>query len=53
MEDGVKHMNRIYDVRGFHIEYILVDIQFKAIKDLGHLSVNGNVVVKGEHVPVL
>ena len=33
------------------MEYILVDIQFKAIKDRGHLSANVNVVAKGKHVP--
>ena len=32
------------------LSVVLVDIQFKAIKDRGHLSATINVVVKGEHV---
>ena len=51
MEDEIKRVIRIYAVRDFHLEYILVDIQFKAIKDRGNLSANVNIVAKGEHVP--
>ena len=51
IEDEIKRVIRMYAVRGFHVEYILVDIQFKAIKDRGHLSATVNVVAKGEHVP--
>ena len=35
MEDKIKRSNRMYAVRGFHMEYVLVDTQFKAIKDCG------------------
>ena len=51
MEDEIKCVNRMYEVRGFHVKYILVDIQFKAIKDRGQLTACVNVVAKGEHVP--
>ena len=50
MEDEIKHVIHMYAVRGFHVEYILVDIKFKVIKDRGHLSATVNVVAKGEHV---
>ena len=51
MEEEIKRVIRMYAVRGFHVEYVLVDIQFKAIKDRGQLSATVNVVAKGEHVP--
>jgi hypothetical protein len=53
MEDEIKRIIRLYAVRGFHIKYILVDIQFKAIKDRGNLEAIVNVVGKGEHAPVI
>ena len=39
----------MYAFRGLHMEYILVDIHFKAMKHNGHLSANVNVVTKGKH----
>jgi hypothetical protein len=42
---------KLYAVRGFHVKFILVDIQFKPIKDRAILPVHVNVVGKGEHVP--
>ena len=53
LEDEIKRIIRLYAVRGFHIKYILVDIQFKAIKDRGLLDAIVNVVGKGEHAPMI
>jgi hypothetical protein len=53
LEDDIKKIIRLYSVRGFHIKYILVDIQFKAIKDRGLLDAIVNVVGKGEHAPMI
>jgi acetolactate synthase regulatory subunit len=53
LEDEIKRIVRMYSVRGFNIKYILVDIQFKAIKDRGHLDAIVNVVGKGEHAPAI
>ena len=50
IEDEIKRVNCMYDVRGFHVKYVLVDVQFKTIKDRGQFSVIVNVVAKGEHV---
>jgi hypothetical protein len=35
------------------MKYILVDIQFKAIKDRGLLGPVINIVAKGEHAPMI
>jgi hypothetical protein len=53
LEDEIKHIIRMYSVRGFNIKYVLVDIQFKAIKDRGHLDKIVNVVGRGEHAPTI
>jgi hypothetical protein len=53
LEDEIKRIIRLYAVRGFHVKYILVDIQFKAIKDRGLLDAIVNVVGKGEHAPMI
>ena len=53
MEDEIKKIIQLYAVRGFHIKYIYVDIQFKAIKDRGLLEAIVNVVGKGEHAPMI
>ena len=53
LEEEIKRIIRMYSVRGFNIKYILVDIQFKAIKDRGNLNAIVNVVGKGEHAPAI
>ena len=42
---------RGYSTRGFHVKTILVDLQFKAIKDRNNLSVITNVCSRDEHIP--
>jgi hypothetical protein len=51
MEQEIERIIKLYAVRGFHVKFILVDIQFKSIKDRGIVSAVVNVVGKGEHVP--
>jgi hypothetical protein len=53
MESEISKIIRMYSVRGFHVKYILVGIQFKAIKDRGVINAIVNVVAKGEHAPVI
>ena len=52
METGIKAMMNTYSSRGFCIEFLHVDIQFKAIRDRGNLiGVRVNVASRGEHIP--
>jgi hypothetical protein len=53
LEEEIKRIIRMYTVRGFYVKHILVDIQFKAIRDRGLLDANVNVVAKGEHAPMI
>ncbi|OEU08874.1 hypothetical protein FRACYDRAFT_249219 [Fragilariopsis cylindrus CCMP1102] len=53
LELEIQRIIKLYAVRGFHVKFILVDIQFKAIKDRGQLTATVNVVGKGEHVPAI
>jgi hypothetical protein len=53
LEEEIKRIIQLYAVRGFNIKYIMVDIQFKAIKDRGLLDAIVNVVGKGEHAPAI
>ncbi|OEU10337.1 hypothetical protein FRACYDRAFT_247347 [Fragilariopsis cylindrus CCMP1102] len=53
LELEIERIIKLYAVRGFHVKFILVDIQFKAIKDRGKLTATVNVVGKGEHVPAI
>ena len=53
LEDEIKRIIRLYSVRGFNVKHILVDIQFKAIKDRGLIDAIVNVVAKGEHAPAI
>ncbi|OEU17119.1 hypothetical protein FRACYDRAFT_237529 [Fragilariopsis cylindrus CCMP1102] len=53
LEHEINKIIRLYSVRGFHVKYILVDIQFKPIKDRGLLDAIVNVVGKGEHAPMI
>lgn len=53
LELEIERIIKLYAVRGFHVKFILVDIQFKSIKDRGKLTAIVNVVGKGEHVPAV
>jgi hypothetical protein len=53
LEQEIERIIKLYAVRGFHVKFIMVDIQFKAIKDRGIVSAIVNVVGKGEHVPAV
>jgi hypothetical protein len=53
LEQEISRIIKLYAVRGFHVKFILVDIQLKSIKDRGLLAVIVNVVGKGEHVPAI
>jgi hypothetical protein len=53
LEQEIGRIIKMYAVRGFHVKFILVDIQFKVIKDIGILTVIVNVVGRGEHVPAI
>jgi hypothetical protein len=53
LEEEIKRIIRLYSVRGFHVKHVLVDIQFKSIKDRGKLEAVVNVVGKGEHAPMI
>jgi hypothetical protein len=52
-EQEIERVIKLYTIGGFHVKFILVDIQFKAIKDRGIIPTIVNVVGKGEHVPVV
>jgi hypothetical protein len=53
LEQEIERIIKLYAVRGFHVKFILVDIQFKSIKDRGNITAIVNVVGKGEHVPAI
>jgi hypothetical protein len=53
LEEEINRIIRAYSVRGFNVKYVLVDIQFKAIKDRALLDAIVNIVAKGEHAPVI
>jgi hypothetical protein len=53
LEQEIERIIKLYAVRGFHVKFILFDIQFKSIKDRNMLSVTVNVVGRGEHVPAI
>jgi acetolactate synthase regulatory subunit len=53
MENEIKRIIRLYTVRGFNIKYILVDIQFKAIKDRGNLEAIVNVAAMERLIRVI
>ena len=50
LEEGLRNIIRCYNVRGFSISIIFVDIQFKFLKDRNVLGVTINVVSRGEQV---
>ena len=51
LEREIESVMRGYSTRGFHVKTILVDLQFKAIKDRNNLSVLTNVCSRDEHIP--
>ena len=51
METALKRLLRCYNVWGFRVAFIHVDIQFKSISDRNELGPTVNVVSRGEHVP--
>ena len=51
IEDELKNVVCSYAVRGFRITLIIVDIQFKILKDRNAVGVTFNVVSRGEYVP--
>ena len=51
MENVIVQLLQSYNVRGFRVVAIHVDIQFKAISDRNKLGPSVNVVSRGEHVP--
>jgi hypothetical protein len=51
MEDAIKCIIKAYKVRGFTVKFLMVDIQFRGIKDRNNLTgVLVNVVSRDEHV---
>ena len=50
LESKVKKIIKIYGLRGFDLKYVLVDIQFKSLKNYRLLPVVVNLVTKGEHL---
>ena len=50
LERGLKNVVRAYSIRDFHVILILVDIQFKVLKDRNKVGMPINTVSKGEHV---
>ena len=50
LEEGSKNAIQWYVLRGFKVVAVLVDIQFKCLKDRNKLRTPVNVVIRGEHV---
>ena len=51
LEKAIKNIVKLYVVIGFLVRFILIDLQFKAIKDCNNIDgVNINVVTSDEHV---
>jgi hypothetical protein len=51
MEDAIKCIIKAYEVRGFTVKFLMVDIQFRGIKDRNNpTGVLVNVVSRDEHV---
>jgi hypothetical protein len=51
MEDAIKGIIKAYEVRGFTVKFLMVDIKFRGIKDRNNLTgVTVNVVSRDEHV---
>ena len=51
IEDELKNVIRSYVAGKFRITLIIVDIQFKVLKNRNTICVTFNVVSRGEHVP--
>ena len=49
LESGVKNVTRCYAIRGFNIVVVMVDVQFKCLKDRNRLDKPMNTVSRGEH----
>ena len=50
LEMGLKNLVQYYAIRGFLVVVILVDIQFKSLKDRNKVSIAINFVSKGEYI---
>ena len=50
LEQGIQNIIRCYAVRGFNVVVVMLDMQFKCIKDSNCLVVLVNIVIIGEHV---
>ena len=50
LEDGLKNVIRCYNIRGFSIGIMFLDIQFKCVQDRNLLGVKISIVSRGEHV---
>ena len=48
LERDLKHIVRAYSIRGFYVILILVDMQFKPLKDHNKVGTLINTVSKGE-----
>ena len=53
LELGLQNLVRCYAIRGFNVVVIMVNIQFKPLKDRNKLGVAINFVSKGEHVKAI
>jgi hypothetical protein len=51
MEEAIKSIIKAYETRGFTVKFLIVDIQFRGIKDRNNLEgVIVNIVSRDEHV---
>ena len=50
LEKGLRSLMRCYTTRGFKVVVMLVDVQFKTLKDRNKLGTVVNIVSRGEHV---
>ena len=53
LEEGLKNMVRGHKLRGFNVVVIMLDKQFKSIKDRSRVGVPINLVSRGEHALVI
>jgi hypothetical protein len=53
LEAGLKNVMRSYIVRGFHTVIVIVDMQFKYLRDYNRLDARVNIVSRGEYIKMI
>lgn len=50
LETSLRNIIKCYAIQGFNVVVILVDMQFKPLKDRNQVGVAVNIISKGEHI---